>query len=588
LALAFLAAGCATPGTTTTAVTYVAVRGGSITLGIAQSPTGCNPNTPLGDTPATNLILSAVLPSPYLVSPTGAAAPTQPDPNLIVQSELVSTKPETIVYTLNPHAVWSDGTPITAKDFIYAWQQQRLPQSFDQQPTVASVAGYRDIASVTGTNRGRTVTVIFHTPFADWQMLFANLLPAHVMEKVGWDPTCATVDPAIDLSGGPFKIARATSSEVDLVSNPKWWGTPPDIRRLNVRIASGPDQLAQWMQSGAIQVAAPSAVTPAYLTEMTSLPGAQSTVNLSSTILQLEMAAGPDSPLPPDTRFAIALSIDRQALVTQQADWALPSIEVANSHIYVQGQTGYKLPPGASNPPSATTTTSPSTSSTLIGQGGSVNFPTTPQLAQAAQLMVASGFARDPSTPWREAFGPSFTLHLVVDDGDPWAAAAAPQVVSQLEAAGYAVTLYSVPSEANAGSVLANGYADLALVPRTSTPYLSQSLAWYSTLLGPPGQNGSQDWSGYSNTDFNQLITAASEQLMPSTAATDYANADTKLWDDMVALPLFAEPSTLVWSRSVGGIVPDPKGNSLLWYAQNWAMRVPESTANTTPQLPNQ
>ena len=51
----------------------------------------------------------------------------------------------------------------------------------------------------------------------------------------------------------------------------------------------------------------------------------------------------------------------------------------------------------------------------------------------------------------------------------------------------------------------------------------------------------------------------------------------------MVGLPLFVEPSTLVWSRTVGGVTPTPMSNSLLWYAQTWAVRVPESTNNTTP-----
>jgi len=37
----------------------------------------------------------------------------------------VSLAPQKVVYTINPKAVWSDGTPITAADFIYAWQQQR-------------------------------------------------------------------------------------------------------------------------------------------------------------------------------------------------------------------------------------------------------------------------------------------------------------------------------------------------------------------------------------------------------------------------------------------------------------------------------
>ena len=120
-------------------------------------------------------------------------------------SELVSTKPETIVYTLNPKAVWSDGVAITAADFKYAWEKQRGDPDGLRPPDVASIAGYRDIASVTGSNGGHTVTVKFKTTFADWQMLFANLVPAHVMEKTGWNPSCTTVNPAIDLSGGPVQ-----------------------------------------------------------------------------------------------------------------------------------------------------------------------------------------------------------------------------------------------------------------------------------------------------------------------------------------------------------------------------------------------
>ncbi len=119
------------------------------------------------------------------------------------------------MYTLNPKAVWSDGVPITAKDFIYAWEQQRGDLTSDPA-LVASTAGYRDIKSVTGSNKGRTVTVVFRQPFADWQMLFSNLLPAHIMEKVGWNPSCTTVNPAIDLSAGPFRIAKVSAQTIVL------------------------------------------------------------------------------------------------------------------------------------------------------------------------------------------------------------------------------------------------------------------------------------------------------------------------------------------------------------------------------------
>jgi peptide/nickel transport system substrate-binding protein len=592
VALGALVADCAAAGasttTTTTApdVTYVGVAGRSISLGMTQSPSGCNPHTTAGDTPATQLVLNAVLPSPFFVN---AAGNVEQNANLLVgnQAELVSTKPETIVYTLNPKAVWSDGVPITAKDFIYAWTQQRGDPASDST-TVASTAGYRDIRSVVGSNNGRTVTVIFRTPFADWEMLFSDLLPAHIMEKTGWDPACTTVNQAIDLSGGPFRIAKVTAQSVVLGSNPKWWGTKPNSRRITVDIAADSAQLAQWVSTDHVQVALPSDLTPAFLDEMTSLPGVQSQIALSGTILQMEMASGPDSVLSPGMRLAIALSVDREALTTRQADWALSSVQVATSHMYAQGETGYHTTPSTTptTTPSAAPTTSTSTSTTVIDQGGTVNFPSVPSPAQASALMAASGYTRVGTGTWDNDFSVALTLNLAVDESDPWAASVAPQLRSQLESAGFTVSLTPERSAAAAGELLADGSADLALIPRTSTPFLSETVAWYSDLLGSPGQNGSQNWTNYDNGTFANLVTQASQQLNKNDATTDYQAADVQLWDDVVALPLFTEPTALISSRKVGYVTATPTSNSLLWYAQYWAVRVPEATNNTTPSLP--
>jgi peptide/nickel transport system substrate-binding protein len=578
----------ATTTTTTTApaVTYVGVAGRSVSFGMTQSPSGCNPHTTAGDTPATQLVLNAVLPSPFFVNASGVV---EQNANLLVgnQAELVSTKPETIVYTLNPKAVWSDGVPITAKDFIYAWTQQRGDPTSDPT-TVASTAGYRDIRSVKGSDDGRTVTVIFRTPFADWEMLFSDLLPAHIMEKTGWNPACTTVNPAIDLSGGPFRIAKVTAQSIVLRANPTWWGTKPNSRRVNVDIADDSTQLAQWVSTDKVQVALPGDLTPSFLDEMTSLPGVQSQIALSGSILEMEMASGPNSVLSPEMRQAIALSVDREALTTRQADWALSSVQVATSHLFAQGEPGYHTTPSTTptTTPSAAPTTSTSTSTTVIDQGGTVNFPVVPSPTEASDLMVTSGYFRTGTGTWHNDFSVTLTLNLAVDESDPWAASVAPQLQSQLESAGFSVSLTPERSAVAAGELLADGTADVALIPRTSTPFLSESVAWYSNLLGAPGQNGSQNWTNYDNGTFANLVTQASAQLNKNTATTEYQAADVQLWSDLVALPLFTEPSALISSRKVGYVTPTPTSNSLLWYAQYWDVRIPEATNNTTPSLP--
>jgi peptide/nickel transport system substrate-binding protein len=318
------ACGSGSSGGSGTTVTYVGVAGGAISFGMTQSPTGCNPNTPDGDTPGTQTVLAGVLPSPFIPNVVDSAGTPTSNSEFIESAEPISLKPQTIVYTLNPKAVWSDGVPITAEDFKYAWEQQRGdPTDTAASPDVASIAGYRDIASVTGSNGGHTVTVKFKTTFADWQMLFANLVPAHVMEKVGWNPACTTVDPAVDLSGGPFMLGSVTPQAITLVQNPKWWGTPANAKTITIHIASSTAQLGQWMASGYVQVAAPTTVTPTFLTQMTGLPGAQSEVDTSATLLQLDMASSLDSDLSPDLR-ATATSSCRARPTTSRPRPARP------------------------------------------------------------------------------------------------------------------------------------------------------------------------------------------------------------------------------------------------------------------------
>ena len=216
-----------------------------------------------------------------------------------------------------------------------------------------------------------------------------------------------------------------------------------------------------------------------------------------------------------------------------------------------------------------------------------MNFPVTPVPTQADALLAATGLVRTPGDPYyHSSFGAPFELHMVYDSSDPWATAAAPVIQSELQAAGLETTLLPVAGATQTGKTLAAGFADLAVLPQTFTPYMSQTMAWYTMLLGPPGKNGSQNWTNFSSSQFDTMVTTASQQLNPNTAMGYYTKADDQLWDEMVSLPLFAEPTVLVWSRTIGGVNAMPRSPSLLWFAQLWAVRTPESTSNTTPSLP--
>ncbi|HLG66969.1 MAG TPA: ABC transporter family substrate-binding protein [Acidimicrobiales bacterium] len=582
-ALALLAASCgAVAGGTTTAQTLVPVRGGTVTVGIDQAPSACNPNASGEPSWASELVLEAVLPSAFSVDDKGLSAGNL---DLVTQAELTSTDPQTVVYTLNPKAVWSDGVPITAEDFRYAWLQQRGTGLLGQPtPQAASSLGYRDIRSVTGSDHGRTVTVVFRQPFADWQSLFHDLLPAHVMEQVGWDPPCTTVTPSIDLSGGPYAISSVIPGrEVVLSANPRWWGDPPWLSRIVVRIASSPAQLASWQRRGIVQVVEPSSLSPAVLQSLATDPGTQSELDVSSTYLQLLFSLRSPITAKLAVRQAVAYAVDRQSLVDGVVGWADSAVVPAQSHLYVQTQNGYPPQPAspapnpflAAHPATTTTTTSPATSPGSAPGSTPVSWPSGSDPVQSARLMARAGYVPGPFGLWTGSAGQPVGLRMVVDGADAWATATAAPLARQLERAGFAVTVQFAPGLDAAGEALASGSADLALLPYTATPYPSEALADYTLTLGPPGQDGSADWSGFDDPQVDALLARASQILNPVTAQPLYQQVDQILWADMVALPLFAEPTVVAWPSRLAQLSPNPHGASLLWSVVDWQWEVP-------------
>jgi ABC-type transport system substrate-binding protein len=273
-------------------------------------------------------------------------------------------------------------------------------------------------------------------------------------------------------------------------------------------------------------------------------------------------------------REAVAHAVDRQALVNAVVGWADDAIVPSASHLYVQNQPAYPGPPTA--PPNVGTTT------TVPVGSPTVPFPLVADPAETTRLLFAAGYTRAVDGSWITPTGTLLTLRLVVDQADSWAVTTGALVVHQLTKAGFGVTVIPATSSTQAGTVLAAGNADLAIIPRTTSPYPSQTSTWYTPVLGPPGQGGSQNWTNNDDAVLNSLFSSAAQELNPVTAQPIYAEADKQLWTNMVALPLFAEPTALAWSQNTVGITPNPHGPSLLWDTEQWGVRAPVPVGDPT------
>ncbi len=523
----------------------VTTHGGTTSVTLDEPWSGFNPGTPAGAASSTTTLLASVLPSAYVVGP---KLVPEVNSDLLLSVEATSTSPLTIQYVINPHAVWSDGVPVTADDFVYAWQSQRGDGAGpDGQPDqVASTLGYRDIGSVVGSDNGRTATVVFTTPFTDWRILFNNLLPAHVAQRIGWNGF-GRFDPSIDLSAGPMLLQSVTSDRAVLVRNPRWWGTPAVLDRVVVSVSTGSSGWIGTMARTGTTAAQVTSFDLGTLDAVTGLPDTQSTVKPALDFLSLEFDMRSPSTGRLAVRQALAHLVDRQTLLTGMFGALDANLVVSEDHLATPSLSDYNASSAAGDYATADPVT-------------------------ADQLLRSAGYHADSSGRYVDQSGKALTLRMAVATGDPWIGRVAGDLVAQLHAAGIEVEVDAVDGAAGMTAAAAAGSYDMALVTRVASPYETVTWPWYSDSGGPIGSAGTEDWSRLADPQVDRLFEQASRALNPVTGGAIYAQIDDQLWDQMVALPLFEEPVLEADGVRIANVQYDASAVGLLWNLSQWTL----------------
>jgi peptide/nickel transport system substrate-binding protein len=109
--------------------------------------------------------------------------------------KIVKKKPLTIQATYKPTARWSDGRPVTGRDFRATWQVFINPQN-----NVISRSGWEDMAAVIGN--GKTFKVRFKNQFADWESYVSTgVYPAHIIQGQNMNQMFLN---SVPVSSGPW------------------------------------------------------------------------------------------------------------------------------------------------------------------------------------------------------------------------------------------------------------------------------------------------------------------------------------------------------------------------------------------------
>ena len=340
---------CTDPLTCNSATPDQLQQGGQVTFAIEKNIDSWNLNSSAGNVFETGVALKGILPYAYYTAPD---LKSTLNTDFVSSAEVTSDNPFTITYKINPAAVWDDGTPVSADDFIFNWKSQSPTQCPDCE--TAGNGGYDQVTSVVGSEGGKTVTATFNAPYTDWKSLFGSaspMYPAHIAAQQGDLNTPAGIKTAFDYfdatqvawSAGPFKVdSWQPNTALTLVPNPQWWGeTKAKLDRVVFRVITDATQEPVALQNNEVQVIYPQPQVD-LVTQVQQIPGVSQTQGLGLTWEHFDFNLINPALQDKAIRQAMFTAVNREDIIAKTVGQFNPEVEPLNSHMFIPQQEGYQ------------------------------------------------------------------------------------------------------------------------------------------------------------------------------------------------------------------------------------------------------
>ncbi len=142
------------------------------------------------------------------------------------ESVEISADGLTYTFTLRDGLMWSDGTPITAKDFVYSWNRAIAPETAaDYAYMFESIKGFAEgkLDVVATDDKTLVVTLVAATPYFLELTAFPTFSPVREDLVTAAPEAWAT---AVDtyIGNGPYKISEwVPGSHITMVKNENYW-----------------------------------------------------------------------------------------------------------------------------------------------------------------------------------------------------------------------------------------------------------------------------------------------------------------------------------------------------------------------------
>ena len=498
----------ALPASDINAVPYAQVKsGGTLRISVGGYASQYNFNQTDGTTTVVSAVMSALMPTPFL---TDASGNPYPDPAYVASYKVTAasgSQPQVIELHLNPQAHWSDGTPITANDYITQWKAcNGSNPAFDPSGTT----GFNDIKSVTQGSSPYDVIYTFSTPFGEWASLFGIIYPAK------YNATAKEFDNGylnqIPVTGGPFKLQslNASTQTVTVVRDPSFWWRPAKLDSMVFENLS---------ETATVQALANGELDDAEVFNVSEYDQVKNTPGIVarkavSALWPAIMFNGKNPILSSvDVRLALQESVDRPAVIASQLKGLpVPAIQPLDNHVMLPSQSGYV---------------------NESGQYGTYD-PT-----QAEKLLTEAGWVPGAGGI-RYKDGKPLALTMLLQSGDSVGASIAQLVQVMWQQIGVKLTLQTINVNDYFNNYVSLGDFQIGLWEWDDSPYpISGSQSVYQQ---PQGTNVFENFGQIGSPQIDDLFNQALTDTDTAQARSLADKADSLIWAEGWGLPLFTEP----------------------------------------------
>ncbi|GAA1033025.1 MULTISPECIES: ABC transporter family substrate-binding protein [Amycolatopsis] len=520
-------------------------QGGDVTYAIEKNVPNWNVISAEGNVFETGEVTKGLLPYTFYATPDLKPVLNK---DFVESADVTSTSPQTVVYKLNPKAVWSDGTAFSADDFIYNYKVQNGKDCPDC--AAASTAGYDQVKSVTGSDGGKTVTVVFDKPFTDWKLLWSSggaMYPAHLAKEHGDINTPAGLASSFKWfgttvptwSGGPWKISKFVNNQsVTEVPNEKYWGEKPKLNSVIFRVITDATQEPTALQNNEVQVIYPQPQVD-LINQVKNMPNISSFIGLGLTWehfdFNLKNPALSQKPL----RQALFTAINRKDMIAKTVGQFTNKVEPLNNHNFVPQQTGYK----------------DTVSSTGQGSG---------DIEKAKKILTDAGYKLNNnqlSDPSGKAI-PELRIRYTVGNQ-----------IRQNECELFAQTAaqlgvkVKVQSTDDLGQTTTSGDYDVIVFAWVASPFP------FGGAIQNWGTGQGNNYGKYSSPQVDSLMAQANAETDQTKAADLLNQADQVMSNDAYVLPLYQKPTFIASSDKIANIRNNSTLDGPVYNMAEWGIR---------------